>query len=171
MKIYPVNEQIEELIASSIDEESGELLIPDEELQKKIEEIQIDFDDKIVDLRNEYINLTAEAEALKAEKQKLALRQSRAEKQAERLKRWIAWLLKGEKFQKDAVRISYRRSEEVVFDDDNQRQFIEWADKNFPSLLSYKQPEPSKTEIKKAIKDGLEVSFAHIESKNNVQIK
>lgn len=171
MKIYPVNEQIEELLLSAVDEETGELLMTDEELQKQIEAIQMDFDDKIVDLRNEYINLTAEAEALKAEKQKLATRQSRAEKQAERLKRWLAYLLKGEKFQKDTVKISYRKSEEVKFDDDDPKKFVEWAQKNHPELLTVKDPEPSKSEIKKAIKAGMEVNFAKVEPKNNIQIK
>ena len=176
MKIYPINEQIEKLMESAVDEDTGELLMGEEELQQAIEQLQMDFDEKIVELRNEYINLTAEAEAIKTEKLKLAARQSRAEKQAERLKRWLSYLLKGEKFQKDAVKISYRKSDEVVFDKDedgNEKTdaFVEWADKNFPSLLNYKKPEPIKAEIKKAIKAGMEVDFAHLVDKQNIQIK
>lgn len=171
MKIYPVNEQLEMLMESFIDPDTGEITVTEEEMQAAIEQMQMDFEDKIVELRNEYINLSAEAKAIKAEKEKLAIRQKRAEDAAERLKRWLAYLLKGEKFQKDACTISYRRSEEVKYDNDDPEKFVLWADKNFPSLLNYKQPEPSRTEIKKAIKAGLQVDFAHIESKNNIQIK
>lgn len=171
MIIYPISESLEMLLDSFADPETGELTASEEEMQAAIEQMQMDFDEKIIELRNEYINLKSEAEALKVEKTKLAKRQQRAEDQADRMKRWIAWLLKGEKFQKDVVKISYRASEEVKFDNDDPQKFVEWADKNFPSLLSYKQPEPSKTEIKKAIKAGLEIDFAHIENKKNIQIK
>ena len=75
------------------------------------------------------------------------------------------------KFQKDAVRISYRKSDEVKFDNDDPEKFVLWADKNFPSLLKYAAPVPKKDDIKKAIKAGMEVDFAHIESKNNILVK
>lgn len=169
MKIYPINEQLEMLMESFIDPETGEVTASEEEMQTAIEQMQMDFDSKIVELRNEYINLNAEAEAIKAEKMKLAVRQKRAEESADRLKRWLAYLLKGQKFQKDACKISYRESSEVVFDD--PEKFVLWADKNFPSLLNYKQPEPSKTEIKKAINAGLTVDYASIAKKQNIQVK
>lgn len=156
---------------SFTDPETGEIIASEEEMNAAIEQIEMDFDDKIVELRNAYINLTAEAEAIKAEKMRLEKRQKQAEKSAERMKRWIAWLLKGEKFQKDAVKIGYRKSEEVKFDNDDPEKFVLWADKNFPSLLSYKKPIPSKDEIKKAIKAGLKVDFASVEPKYNIQIK
>lgn len=169
--IYPISETLEQLMLSFVDPETGELTATEEEMQSAIEQAKIDFDEKIVELRNEYINLTYEAEDLKKEKMKLEKRQKRAEDQADRLKRWIAYLLKGEKFQKDAVKISYRSSEEVRYKEDDPEKFVLWADKNFPSLLSYKQPVPNKTEIKKAIKAGMEVDFAYIEKKNNIQVR
>lgn len=169
MVIYPITEQLEMLMESFTDSDTGEITATEEEMQTAIEQLQLDFDSKIVDLRNEYINRVSEAEAIKTERAKLTIRQKRAEESADRLKRWIAYLLKGEKFQKDAVRISYRHSDEVKYDD--EEKFILWADKNFPSLLKYKDPEPSKSEIKKAIKAGMKVDFAYIEQKNNIQIK
>ena len=178
--IYPVSESLERLMDSFVDGETGELLewwrdpetgkiypMSDELMESMIEKMQMDFEDKICDLRNQYINLTAEAEALKAEKAKLAKRQKAAENQAERAKRFIAWLLKGEKFQKDTVKISYRRSEEVVPEDG----FIEWAEINHPELLKYSDPEPRKADIKAAIKNGMAIEHAHIETKNNIQVK
>ena len=169
--IYPIAEQLEQLMESFVDPETGELIASEEEMQTAIEQLQLDFDAKIVDLRNEYINRISEAEAIKAERAKLMIRQKRAEESAERLKRWLAWLLKGEKFKEGACTISYRASEEVVFDDDNSDQFIEWAADHAPELLTYKKPEPKKADIKRAIKAGKVIKFAHIQSKQNVQIK
>ena len=112
--IYPIAEQLEQLMESFVDPETGELIASEEEMQTAIEQLQLDFDAKIVDLRNEYINRISEAEAIKAERAKLMIRQKRAEESAERLKRWLAWLLKGEKFKEGACTISYRASEEVA---------------------------------------------------------
>ena len=65
----------------------------------------------------------------------------------------------------------YRASEEVVYDDDNADQFIEWAEENAPELLTYKKPEPKKMDIKKAIKAGKVIEFAIIKTKKNLIIK
>ena len=169
--VYPINEAIERLMESFIDEETGEITATEDEMNEAIEKLQMAFDDKIVELRNQYINLTAEAVAIKAEKMKLEKRQKQAEKSADRMKRWIAYLLKGEKFQKDAVRISYRSSKEVKYEDDDPEKFILWADKNFPELLNYTQPEPRKLAIKKAIDAGLQVDYVFIENKKNIIVK
>lgn len=165
--IYPINQQIEELLNSFIDEETGELTCTEEEMQAKIETLQMEFNEKIVQLRNKYINCQSEAEALKKEKMKLAARQTAAEKEAERAKRFIAWLLKGEKFQDGAVKISYRKSEEVVADDG----FIEWASVNAPGLLNFKAPEPRKADIKAALKAGHFIEHVSLVEKQNVQVK
>ena len=71
--IYPIAEQLEQLMESFTDPETGELIASEEEMQTAIEQLQIDFDAKIVDLRNEYINRISEAEAIKAERAKLMI--------------------------------------------------------------------------------------------------
>ena len=164
--IYPINEMIENLLASAVDEDTGELLLTDEELEAKLGEIRMEFDDKIEVLRNEYIHRTAEAEALKEERKRLGDRQKRAEASADRVKRFLAYLLKGEKFERGAVKISYRKSEELVVDDG----FIEWADENRRELLKI-TPEVRKADVKRAIKSGEVFEFAHIEQKNNIQVR
>ena len=169
--IYPIAEQLEQLMESFVDPETGELIASEEDMQTAIEQLQLDFDAKIVDLRNEYINRISEAEAIKAERAKLMIRQKRVEESAERLKRWLAWLLKGEKVKEGACTISYRASEEVVFDNDNSDQFIEWASDHAPELLTYKKPEPKTADIKRAIKAGKVIEFAIIKTKKNLIIK
>ena len=201
--IYPINEQIEELLDSFVDPTTGELkkyllnqdgepyevtpeqaaeleapaedgtitippyLDTEELMANAIDKLQMEFDDKIVDLRNSFINLTAEAEALKREKLKLAERQKSAEAKAERTKRFLAYLLHGDKFQKGAVKISYRRSEEVSVDDD----FVEWAAIYAPGLLKFSAPEPRKADIKNALKAGKQIEHVVLVQRNNIQVK
>lgn len=169
--IYPKNEMIEKLFESAIDEESGELTISEEELAEKLNAIEMEFDDKIKALRNSYLDdmmdakcIQAEASALWKLQQETSKRAKAKENRAERTKRFIAWLLKGEKFDKDGVKISYRKTESTVIDD----EFIEWAMKNAPEFL---RAEVKAADVKAAIKSGEVFEFAHIEQKQNIQIK
>lgn len=169
--IYPKNEMIEKLFESAIDEESGELTISEEELAEKLNAIEMEFDDKIKALRNSYLDdmmdakcIQAEASALWKLQQETSKRAKAKENRAERTKRFIAWLLKGEKFDKDGVKISYRKTDSTVIDDG----FIEWAMKNAPEFL---RTEVKAADVKAAIKSGEVFEFAHIEQKQNIQIK
>lgn len=161
-----LNERIEKALEEAYDPETGELLIPEEELFGQIREIEADQDEKIDAIACEMKNLFAEAEGIKAEKLKLGERQSRLEKRAERLKRLLAWLLQGETWKNARHAISYRKSTELVIDDG----FVEWAEAFAPGLLRITE-EPRKDEIKRAIKEGKFFDLAHIIEKNNIQIK
>lgn len=167
MKIYPISQMVEDLLAAYTDEETGEITATEEELAERMDALNIDFDQRIRDLRNEYINVMSEAAAIKNEKMRLAERQRIAEKKADWLKRYIAYLTQGEFYQKDDVRISYRKSEETVIEDG----FISWALTYYPGLLDYKDPEPNKGRIKEILKKGKQLNFAHINTKNNIIIK
>lgn len=170
--IYPINQQLEELLESFVDEETGELTCTEEEMQNAVSRIKMDFDEKIKALRNSYMQTKLDAECIAAEasalwklQQETSKRANAKKNKAERTKRFIAWLLQGEKFDKDGVKIGYRKSEEVVLDDG----FVEWALQCAPELL--KAPEVKKQDVKTAIKNGYSIMFAHIEQKNNIQIK
>ena len=165
--IYPINEMIDTLLASAVDPETGELTLTDEELEAKITELQISFDEKIDSLASMLKNMKAEAEAIKAEKINLGKRQSSLEKQADRTKRFIAYLLKGEKFKNGRHSISYRKSVEVVLDD----EFLAWARKDAPGLLIERDPDPDKRAIKEAIEQGVDVPHATLNEKNNIQVR
>ena len=68
------------------------------------------------------------------------------------------------------VVISFRKSEAVEIE--NESDFVAWAQsQNRDDLLTYKDPVPNKTAIKKAIKDGQNVSGAELLGKANIQIK
>jgi len=164
--IYRLDEQIEQALENAYDPETGELLIPEEEMFSQIEKITADFELLIDNIASDVKNLKAEAADVKDEKMKLAKRQSKLEARAERAKRLLAYLLKGEKWKNGRHSISYRRSDELVVDDG----FVEWAYANEPGLLKI-EPEVRKTDVKNAIKNGQVFEFAHIEQKNSIQVK
>ena len=167
--IYRLDDQIAQALESAYDPFTGELLegVTEEELFNLIQTVTEDFENLIDNIICEVKNLKAEAADIKEEKMKLQERQSKVEKRYERTKRLLAYLLNGERFKNGRHSISYRKSTELVLDDN----FIPWAEINAPGLLNWKDPEPAKNEIRNAIKEGTYFEFAHLEEKTNIQIK
>ena len=157
-------------LEEQLDAENSGVNLPylnsEELLMGKMEQLQLDYAKLIRNLRNEHINRKAEAEAMKAEKQRIAKRQSTAEKAADRAARFLAYLTKGEKYEDEVVKISYRKSETVETDD----EFCDWAIRNAPGLVKI-TPEPRKSDIKKLLKSGTLIEHCSLVEKKNIQIK
>ena len=158
MTIYEINEEI----LNCIDLETGEIIDID-----KLNELQLEKDAKIENVACWIKELKAEAEAIKAEKQTLAERQKVAENKAESLKKWLAYALDGQKFKTSKCSISYRKSESVEVTEEGLNNLI----KEHDELLTYKAPEPNKTAIKQALKDGLSVQGVQLVQNTNTIIK
>ena len=144
MTIY----EIDQAIMECVDLETGEIIDTD-----KLNELELERESKIEGVACWIKDLKAEAEALKNEKQALAERQKVAENKAESLKKWLAYALQGEKFKTTKCAISFRKSEAVEVTDEGLNNLM----KEHDELLTYKAPEPNKTKIKQALKDGLSV--------------
>ena len=153
MNLYQIDAEIMKLI----DYETGEILDWD-----KLDELNAAKEQKIENIALYIKNLTAEAAALKAEKDAFAERQKAAEKRAEWLKQYLSNALKGEKFKSTRVQISYRKSETLA---------IEGGVEIPEDFLKYTEPEINKTDLKKAIKDGLLLEGVSIVERQNIQIK
>lgn len=145
MNIY----EIDNAILECIDLETGEIVDTD-----RLEALKMGREAKIENVALWIKELKAEAEAIKAEKLALAERQKVAENKAESLKKWLAWVLDGQKFSTARCAVSFRRSEAV---DITPEGLIELMKGGHDELLKYSDPEPNKTAIKQAIKDGLNV--------------
>ena len=158
MTIY----EIDNAILDCIDMETGEI-IDTEQLDK----LQMERDTKLENVACWIKDLKAEAEALKNEKQALAERQRVAENKAESLKKWLAYALQGEKFKTPKCAISFRKSEAVEVTDEGLNNLM----KEHDELLTYKAPEPNKTAIEQAIKDGLNVAGVQLVQNTSVIIK
>ena len=158
MTIY----EIDQAIMECVDLETGEI-IDTEQLDK----LQMERDTKLENVACWIKDLKAEAEALKAEKQALAERQKVAENKMESLKKWLAYALQGEKFKTPKCAISFRKSEAVEVTDEGLNNLM----KEHDELLTYKAPEPNKTAIKQAIKDGLNVAGVQLVQNTSTIIK
>ena len=162
MKLYEIDAAIEEAMNRNvIDEETGEVIAaPDMEL---IVSLQMERERKLENVALFYKNAMSDVEALTNEIKAFTARKKALQTRAESAKAWLDTVLAGETINSVKVAVTYRKSKEVVVDDLY----------SIPEeYLRYKEPEPNKVAIKKAIdKDGLEVPGVHVEEKNNIQIK
>lgn len=158
MKLY----EIDNAILDCIDMETGEVIDIE-----KLNELQMERDTKIENVACWIKDLKAEAEAIKKEKQALADRQKAAENKAESLKKWLAYALNGEKFKTAKCAVSFRKSEIVEVTDAGIKSLM----KEHDELLTYKAPEPNKTAIKQALKDGLNVDGVQLVHNTSTIIK
>lgn len=149
--------KINEAILNCVDMETGEIIDPE-----ALEELQMAFDDKVEGIALWVKNLIAEAEMIKVEKDNLAKRQSACENRAKSLKVYLSKFLDGQKFKTSRVSISYRKSESVEVID------MSAIGKNY---LKYSEPTVDKTAIKKAIKNGKDVTGARLVENSNIQIR
>lgn len=149
--------EIDAAILACIDLETGEI-IDDEQLSS----LQMEREQKVENIALWYKNLLSDAAQYAAEEAAFKKKKQQAQAQAERLKEYLQNALQGEKYKSARVSISYRSCPRVVVDDvlNLPPRFVRFAD-----------PEPNKTEIAAAIKNGEEVNGAHIESSQSIVIK
>lgn len=129
----------------------------------RIEALNAERDKKVEGLALFYKETLAEAEAIKAEADKLAKRAQVAKNKAERMKEYLAFVMntsQTEKFTTNRVKISFKPSEAVVVDEDT-----------LPKKWFRIKMEPDKAGIKQALKEGAKIKGAHLETKQNIQIK
>lgn len=160
-RLYEINEILEIAIASANERIGDDGVIPDDWAQF-LDCVQMERDEKALQVARYIKSCESEAEAIKAEKQCLAARQSSLETKAERLRGYLAAHIQAnEKLSDASTMISWRKSDKVVVDDAVKlpKQFVEFV------------PKYDLFGIKAAIKAGNEVDGAHIEHKNNIQIK
>ena len=147
--------EIDDAILSCVDMETGEIIDAD-----RLDALQMERDVKIENVALWQKECIAEADAIAVEIKKLQARKASAERKAENLKSYLAMALEGQKFKTSRVSISYRRSQAVIVDNEDQLD---------PKYIRIKT-EPDKTAIKDARKAG-EVVGAHLEERNSIIIQ
>lgn len=158
MSIY----EIDDSILSLVDMETGEI-----EDERRFDGLQMERRRKVENIGCYYKNLVAEAKAMKDEETTLAQRRKAVENKAERIKKLLAYALRGEKFESPKVRCSYRKSKSVRVDD----PFVAWAQEHAGDLLTYREPTPNRTAIREALADGREIEYAEIVTNESLQVK
>ena len=138
-----------------------------------LESMEEDVEERVETIALYIKNISLDAEGLRQERDEFARRLKVTENRINRLKAYILETMgkinRGKIERKQCV-VSVRNNAESVKISDEQ-QFIEWAKANADELLKYKEPEISKTAVKKALQSGQEIPLATLERSQSVIIK
>lgn len=162
MRLYEIDIAIEQIVDQYTDPETGEFTA-----YEALEALMKERDEKVESVALWIKDLKAEIEALKAEKQAFEKRIKTSTNKMESLKNYLDYALAGSKFKTPRCQVSYRTSTSAVIDDG----FLQWAEQGHDEYLRYKEPEVNKTALTDALKNGAEIPFARLETKQNIQIK
>lgn len=167
--IYRLDDLIQQALESFYDPDTGEIKdgVTEWDMADTISQIAADYDLKIDSIASGIKNLKAEAASIRDEKLNLAKRQATVERRMESMKRLLVYLLGGEKWKNGRHSISYRKSDRLVVEDEEDLR--EWCKVSGRGFL--KEPEMMLGDIKLAIRKGEHIPFAHIEDCNNIQIR
>lgn len=161
INLYEISEAIETAFNLAVDPETGEV---NEDQLYLLEMLEMDRSKKIENIACLIKNYRADAVAYKTEKDAFAKRQQQAERKAESLSRYLETALNGEKFSSDRCSINFRKTSKVVLDDNVTIYDID------PHFLKA-EFVLNKTEIKKALDDGVVIEGVHIEPGLSMTVK
>lgn len=160
MKLYEIDNAIDELIRNSVDPETGEVM----DITDELDALQMEREDKLESVALVIKNLTAEATAIRNEEKALADRRRTAENRVEWLKGYLMQSLAGQKFSTPKVAVSFRSTTAVFIEDD--AEFL----KEHPEYARIKT-EIDKSALKDALKNGVEVSGAALENRTSMIVR
>ena len=110
MKLYAVNQRIEELSEQMVDTETAEI---NEEIFAELTELVEEKEDRLESIFLHIKNLASDITALKVERDSFDKRIKRKTREMDRLLDWTTMLQKGKTFETDKVRVKYRKSQKV----------------------------------------------------------
>lgn len=163
MNLYEIQSEIYYILENLVDLETGEI---SEEAIEQLRELSEAYELKLENVACYIKSLEAEQKAIKEEIASLQARAKTKEKKAERLREYIAEVMKAdgrEKLETSRAVLSFRKSEAV-----------EVADvEKLPAIYLRVKTEYSadKKALKEALKAGEEIAGATLVTKQNLQIK
>ena len=157
MKLYEINIEIMRLADEiEFDPETGEILGNADELFEQINSLQMEKKSILEYLAKLVLNLRSEEAALKVEETRLKERRQRLEKKEERLMKVLDRECAGEKTDLGVATFTYRKTSHVDVAD--AVKAVRWLKRNkYTDCFRIKDPEVSKTEVKKLIGSGVKV--------------
>ena len=139
-----------------IAEETGEILN-----MAELDALQVDKETKVENIALFIKNLKADAAMYADEEKAFAQRKKQAQNKADRLTKYLAAMLAGEKYKSARVAITWRKSEQVDITSIDE----------LPAGYYVTEKKPDKMAIKKAIKNGEQVPGAVLVERENIQVK
>lgn len=153
--LYDIIKSIESF-EFEIDEETGEILN-----MAELDALQVDKETKVENIALFIKNLKADAAMYADEEKAFAQRKKAAANKADRLTKYLAEMLAGEKYKSARVAITWRKSEQVDITSIDE----------LPAGYYVTEKRPDKMAIKKAMKNGEQVPGAVLVERENIQVK
>ena len=162
--LYEIGEELLNAMneaSAEAEEKEGEI---SDFLNNKLDALEVEKELKTGNICRYYKSLLAEADMVKEESKKLSERARTTENKANSLKSYLAvFIPEGEKFADEHSKIGWRKSEQLIIQDNDIKLVPEEYQKITVS--------PDKTSLKKAIKSGDSFDGISILEKQNIQIK
>lgn len=149
--------EIDAGIADCIDEETGEILD-----YEKLDGLQIERDKKIENIVFAIENTEHDIAGLKEQEEIFKARRQAAEKRRDSLKGYLSYALQGQKFETVRAKVTFRKSEAVIVEDEAKVPKEYWTEKVTEGI--------DLMAVKDALKAGKSVSGTRIEERYNPQI-
>lgn len=153
--LYDIIKSIESF-EFEVDEETGEILN-----MAELDALQVDKETKVENIAMFIKNLKADAAMYADEEKAFAQRKKAAANKAERLQKYLAAMLAGEKYKSARVAITWRKSEQVDITSIDE----------LPAGYYVTEKKPDKMKIKQAMKNGEQVPGAVLVERENIQVK
>ena len=160
MKLYEVNQEIEELMRLlEPDPETGEIPAGEDEIMARIGELVMKREDILQYLAKLILNIRASVTGMKAEEDRLKARRKVSENKEDHLMSILDRECGGEKTDLGVATLYYRRTRHVEIED--EEAVYEWACKNgHPECYRIAKPEISKMYVGKLMDAGKEIPGA-----------
>ena len=158
--------EIDAEILASVDQETGEILDVE-----KLDALQMERERKLEGVALWVKDLSYEAQMIKEEADKLTARKKSLDNKITGLKNWLLYALAGEKLKTPRCNVYQTHSQRVaVADEEKLIRYLQTIE-NPERFLRFREPELRKDEIKKALKDRIEIPGATLEETESVVIK
>lgn len=167
MNIYNIDYRIQQVFDNAdFDEETGEIQLTDAQIQE-LQNLGLQREQIIEETCRYILNLEALQASLSERIKALTERRDKVKKKVASYKSKIAEMLNGQPRDYIDFQVKFTKSKSTVV----EPEFIKWALDNARDLLTFKDPEPNKTQIKARINSGENIPYASIKDNSNMQIK
>lgn len=161
-KLYELDQRIDELIANSIDPETGEV---SDGFIEKLDALNMERNEKIDNIMCLYKNLISDAAGWEVEEKRLSELKKSAKNRAESLKNYLSRYMEAgvEKFTSEHGKIGWRKSEKVVVQD------VDTLPEEFKKVKV--EVKADLISLKNALKEDRKIDGVSLEEHQNIQIK
>lgn len=155
MKLYEVNQAIEDIFERMVDPETGEI-IGDDALMEELAALQMERSRILEYLAKLVLNNRADIASIKEEERRLRDRRSVLERKTDKLMEILDRECAGQKTDCGVATFCYRKTARVEVSDLDTA--VAWLDENgHKECYRIPSPEISKTEVKRLLADGSEI--------------